>query len=140
MLHPLCFIAMAPSLSIHFFLDHSHPCLIIDLGVYMDATLSFDEHIASVASSCLSSLSQINRIKHLLDRNIVIIIIVHLSGLVLPYPSTTMHLHSAFSMWIYSNALYNTFARLLSGSVHNLFLRIVCGFFNVKQLLRVVRF
>ena len=51
-----------------------------------------------------------------------------------------MHLYSAFSIGIYSNALYNTFARLLSGSVHNLFLRIVCGFFNVKQLLRVVRF
>ena len=33
-----------------------------DLGVYMDATLSFDEHITSVtsANSCLSSLSQIN--------------------------------------------------------------------------------
>ena len=39
-----------------------------DLGVYMDATLSFDEHITSV-NPCLSSLSQINRIKHLLDRN-----------------------------------------------------------------------
>ena len=36
-----------------------------------------------------------------------------------------MHLYSAFSMWIYSNALYNTFvgdfARLLYGAVHNLF-------------------
>ena len=33
-----------------------------DLGVYMDATLSFDEHITSATStnSCLSSLSQIN--------------------------------------------------------------------------------
>ena len=30
-----------------------------DLGVYMEATLSFDEHITSVTSSCLSSLSQI---------------------------------------------------------------------------------
>ena len=66
---------MAPSLSIHFFLDHSHPCLIIDLGVYMDATLSFDEHIASVTSSCLSSLSQINRIKHLLDSNTLVNVI-----------------------------------------------------------------
>ena len=78
-----------------------------------------------------------------------------------------MHLYSALSMWIYSNALYNTmwgtFARLLYGAVHNLFnitsrihrcpqsrisdanhntgnfipysLRIVCGFFNVSQLL-----
>ena len=37
-----------------------------------------------------------------------------------------MYLCSAFSMWIYSNALYNTlwgtFAGLLHGAVHNLFL------------------
>ena len=33
------------------------------------ATMSFDEHITSITSSCLSSLSQINRVKHLLDRN-----------------------------------------------------------------------
>ena len=46
-----------------------------DLGVYMDATLSFDEHITSVTSSCLSSLSQINRIKHLLDRNTLVNVI-----------------------------------------------------------------
>ena len=38
-----------------------------DLGVYMDATLSFDEHITSVTSSCLSSLRHINRVKHLLS-------------------------------------------------------------------------
>ena len=38
-----------------------------DLGVYMDATLRFDEHITSVTSSCLSSLSHINRVKHLLS-------------------------------------------------------------------------
>ena len=37
-----------------------------DLGVYMDAALSFDEHITSV-TSCLSSLSHINRVKHLLS-------------------------------------------------------------------------
>ena len=47
-----------------------------DLGVYMDATLSFDEliHVTSV-TSCLSSLSQINRIKHLLERNTLIHVI-----------------------------------------------------------------
>ena len=46
-----------------------------DLGVYMDATLSFDEHITSVTSFCLSSLSQINIIKHLLDRNTLLNVI-----------------------------------------------------------------
>ena len=58
----------------------------------MDPTLSFDENITSVSSSCLSSLSQINWVKHLLDRNTLLTvinalvlansIIVHLSGLV----------------------------------------------------------
>ena len=38
-----------------------------DLGAYMDATLSFDEHITSVTSSCLSSLSHINKVKHILS-------------------------------------------------------------------------
>ena len=48
-----------------------------DLRVYMEATLSFDApiHVTNVTSSCLSSLSQINRIKHLLDRNTLINVI-----------------------------------------------------------------
>ena len=53
-------------------------CLVVsvkDLGVHMDATMSFDEHITSITSSCLSSLSQINRVKHLLDRNTLLNII-----------------------------------------------------------------
>ena len=41
----------------------------------MDATISFDEHITSITSSCLSSLSQINRVKHLVDRNTLLNII-----------------------------------------------------------------
>ena len=46
-----------------------------DLGVYMDATLSFDKHITSVTSSRLSSVSQINRVKHLLDSNTLLNVI-----------------------------------------------------------------
>lgn len=41
----------------------------------MDATLSFDEHTTNVTSCCLSRLSQINRIKHLLDRNTLLTIV-----------------------------------------------------------------
>ena len=33
-----------------------------DLGAHMGATLSFDYHIKSISSSCLSSLCQINRV------------------------------------------------------------------------------
>ena len=59
-------------LDLHVTLLGKELCLVVsvkDLGVHMDATISFDEHITSITSSCLSSLSQINRVKHLLDRN-----------------------------------------------------------------------
>ena len=39
------------------------------LGIYMDTILSFNDHIKSISSSRLSSLCQINRVKHLLDQN-----------------------------------------------------------------------
>ena len=38
-----------------------------DLGIEMEATLSFDEHITNTISSCFASLCQINRIKHLFE-------------------------------------------------------------------------
>ena len=38
-----------------------------DLGLFVDSTLSFDEHITITVSSCMASLVQINRMKHLLD-------------------------------------------------------------------------
>ena len=41
----------------------------------MDARSSVDGHITSVTSSCLSSLSQISRMKHLLDRNTLLNVI-----------------------------------------------------------------
>ena len=34
-----------------------------DLGLQVDSTLSFDEHITNTVSSCLSSLGQINRLR-----------------------------------------------------------------------------
>ena len=37
------------------------------LGLFVDSTLSFDEHITITVSSCMASLVQINRVKHLLD-------------------------------------------------------------------------
>ena len=46
-----------------------------DLGVMLDANLTFNEHIVSTASSCMSRLGQINRVKHFFDKNALIIII-----------------------------------------------------------------
>ena len=38
-----------------------------DLGLFVDPTLSFDEHITITVSSCMASLVEINRVKRLLD-------------------------------------------------------------------------
>ena len=38
-----------------------------DLGLQLDCTLSYDEHITQTVSSCIGSLCQINRVKHLFD-------------------------------------------------------------------------
>ena len=38
-----------------------------DLSVLVDATLSYNEHVTNITSTCMASLNQINRIKHLLD-------------------------------------------------------------------------
>ena len=40
-----------------------------DLGVILDTFLTYDEHITSVVSKCISSLCQINRVRHILDKS-----------------------------------------------------------------------
>ena len=46
-----------------------------DLGVTFDPSLSFDCHIVKTVSSCMSSLAQINRVKHVLDKSLLPLII-----------------------------------------------------------------
>ena len=46
-----------------------------DLGVWVNTAVTFDYHISKLSSSCLYKLRRINRIKHLLDSKILIIII-----------------------------------------------------------------
>jgi len=38
-----------------------------DLGLQVDSTLSYDDHVTQTVSSCIGSLCQINRVKHLFD-------------------------------------------------------------------------
>ena len=38
-----------------------------DLGLQVDSTLSYDEHVTQTVSLCIGSLCQINRVKHLFD-------------------------------------------------------------------------
>ena len=46
-----------------------------DLGVTIDASLTFDEHVTNLVSSCTGILCQINRAKYLLDKQTVSIVI-----------------------------------------------------------------
>ena len=39
-----------------------------DLGVMIDSSLSYNEHVTKTVSNCIYRLIRINRIKHLLDR------------------------------------------------------------------------
>ena len=39
-----------------------------DLGVMIDSSLSYNEHVIKTVSNCIYRLIRINRIKHLLDR------------------------------------------------------------------------
>ena len=39
-----------------------------DLGVMIDSSLSYNEHVTKTVSDCMHRLIRINRIKHLLDR------------------------------------------------------------------------
>ena len=38
-----------------------------DFGLQVDSNLSFDAHVTQTVSSCIGSLCQINRVKHLFD-------------------------------------------------------------------------
>ena len=46
-----------------------------DLGVTIDASFTFDEHVTNIVSSCTGILCQINRAKYLLGKQTMSIII-----------------------------------------------------------------
>jgi len=46
-----------------------------DLGVILDSNLTYNEHIIKTASSCMSRLSQINRVKHVFEKRAFLMII-----------------------------------------------------------------
>ena len=46
-----------------------------DLGVVFDSKLSFRDHIIKTASSCMSALGQISRVKHIFRKDILVTII-----------------------------------------------------------------
>ena len=81
-----------------------------DLGVIFDPTLSFDSHITALTASCISRLAQINRAKHALIPNLLVIIINALVNSFTVPRSGLIHLTK-----IYVNcSMYRT-ARVISG-------------------------
>ena len=85
-----------------------------DLGLTMDPTLSFDEHIKQVVSSSMKKLHQINRIKHLFTPLILEMIIQSCVFSKLFYCST-----------VWSATSYENISKLQS--VQNFAARIVTG-------------
>ena len=85
-----------------------------DLEVIMDSELSYNNHISNIVSTCIASLCQINRVKHILDYQTLIIIINALIFSKLYYCS---------SVW--SNTSKRNIAKLQS--VQNFAARIVTG-------------
>ena len=46
-----------------------------DLGLCIDQSLTYNDHITKTVSTCLHKLIQINRIKHLLDKKTILLLI-----------------------------------------------------------------
>ena len=84
-----------------------------DLGITIDASLTYDEHVTNLVSSCTSSLCQINRIKYILDRQTIITIIKAL---------VFSKLHYCSSVWANLKKLQrvqNFAARIITGTKKN---------------------
>ena len=65
-----------PSFSITLLSKHIKPVPVVkDLGVHLDSCLSYSDHVVKTVSSCMYILFQINRVKHLLDRNTLLLVI-----------------------------------------------------------------
>ena len=65
-----------PPLSVTFLGKEISPVPVAkDLEVFIDKTLSYNEHISKTVSSCLYKLTQINRIKHLLDKKTLLLLL-----------------------------------------------------------------
>jgi hypothetical protein len=59
-----------------------------DLGIILDSNLSFNQHVTSLMSSLLGSLCRINRVRHLFNKDILLVILNSLVFSKLFYCST----------------------------------------------------
>ena len=86
-----------------------------DLGVNFDPTLSFDGHITSTVSSCMSKLAQINRAKHAFNPTLLTYIIHMLVFSKLFYCSSVWSTTSANNISRLQH-VQNFTARIISGT------------------------
>ena len=86
-----------------------------DLGVFIDQYLTYDEHLTQTAAKCLCELVQINRIKHLLDKEALLLLIDAFVFSKLFYCST-----------VWSNTIKSNVSKLQR--VQNFAARIIFGF------------
>ena len=47
-----------------------------DLGIYIDQSLTYNDHITKTVFTCLQKLMQIIKIKHLIDKNTLLLLLL----------------------------------------------------------------
>ena len=52
-----------------------HVSVAKDLGIYIDQSLTYNDHITKTVSTCLQKLIQIKRIKHLIDKSTLLLLL-----------------------------------------------------------------
>jgi hypothetical protein len=97
-----------------------------DLGLQLDSTLSYDEHITQTVSACIGSLYQINRVKHLFDTKTLLRIVNSLVFSKLYYCSP-----------VWSNTSKKNVSKLQK--VQNFAARVVTGTYRFEHITPVIK-
>ena len=97
-----------------------------DLGIYIDQSLTYNEHIAKTVSISLHKLVQINRIKHLLDKKTI---------LLLMSSSVLSRLYYCSTVW--SNTSKHNINKL--HSVQNFAARVVLGLKKFDHISQAIK-
>ena len=86
-----------------------------DLGVILNTSLTFGDHVAATVASCMSRLGQINRVKHCFD-NRTLIIIVNALVFSKPFYCSSVWSNTSQSNIAKLQAVQNFACRIVSGS------------------------
>ena len=86
-----------------------------DLGVILDTSLTFNDHVRIIVASCMSRLGQINRVKHCFNKRTLILIISALVFTKLYYCSLVWSSASQSNI-VKLQAVQNFACRIVSGA------------------------